>query len=720
MKKQKLQIGGMTCVNCSNSIEKVVKKLDGVTDASVNFSTGSGVFVYDEVKVSKEKIEEKINKLGYKVLKDTKKDENEQRSLFISFLIALFGTLVIHFGGHFFHSLSHNTSLFIIFLVASIVQFGAGFRFYEHSYKALSNKTFDMNVLVALGTSAAYFYSVAVLLIPDKFPPNLRFVYFDGATMIITFILLGRYLEARARDKATNFMQTLLNLVPKSADVVESDGKIVQKKLEELEINDIITVKSGQSITLDGVIVSGEGEVDTSMMSGEAMPVFVKSGTKVLGGYTLINGFLHVKVEKEYENSVLASIIELLSDAQGKKMPIARLADKISSIFVPAIILIAILTFIVWFLLSNTQMAIIASISVLIISCPCALGLATPIAIVGGVGKGAKEVIFIKNPEVLEIVSKVKYAIFDKTGTLTEGKIRVGNSNINDTGLLSKIASCEALSEHPLSHAITAFAKDKNADISLHVKDFKVYTGAGISGVCEDNEIVVGTIELLEKLNIKVDEENKKEYEARLESGKSTVIASVDKKIVGFFSFEDTIKKDAKELVEFLKSQDIEPIMLTGDKLKPAQSVAYKIGITKVIAEVLPNEKLGQIIALQKEAKVLFVGDGINDSPSLKQADIGIAMNSGADIAKEAGDIILMKNDLLSVKKSIKLSKNTMKIIHQNLFWAFIYNIIGIPLAAGIFYPTIALTPVYAGIAMSVSSVTVVLNSLRLKVQSLK
>lgn len=721
MSKEKFttKIGGMTCVNCSNSIEKVIKKLDGVENVSVNFSTGIGAFTYDTNKVDEKKIEEKINKLGFKVLKNADiAKEKEDKKLLISFIIALIGTIFLHFFPHFLHDLPQNTIFYISFIVATIVQFGPGFRFYEHSCKSLKNRVFDMNVLVALGTSAAYFYSSVVVFFPNLFSENLQLVYFDGASMIITFILFGRYLEARARSKATNYMQTLLNLIPQKANVVLDDNKIIQKNIEELKVGDVVLIKTGENISVDGIVVNGSGEVDTSLMNGESMPLYVKEKTDVLSGYKLLNGFLHVKVQKGYEDSSLAKVIELLSDANNKKMPIARVADKVSSIFVPSVILISILTFIVWFVIGDTKMAIIASISVLIISCPCALGLATPIAIVSGVSRGATEGIFIKNPEVLEIISKVKYAIFDKTGTLTKGNISVSSTSINDKYLLSIIASCEAKSEHPLSYAITNYAKQNDIDTSLQVENFKVISGLGISAICENKEVLAGSKNLLNKNNINISDEFLQDYQNKLFRGETTIFAVIDKKIIGLFSFSDEIKQDAKSLISFFKKQNIKTIMLTGDKLTPAKKVADEIGIDEVVAEVLPDKKYEKIKEFQENAKVLFVGDGINDSISLKQADIGIAMNNGADIAKEAGDIILIKNDLLSVKKSVNLSRNTMKIIKQNLFWAFVYNIIGIPLAAGIFYP-LTLTPAFAGAAMSISSVIVVLNSLRLRVKNI-
>jgi Cu+-exporting ATPase len=565
-----------------------------------------------------------------------------------------------------------------------------------------------MNVLVALGTSAAYFYSAFVLISPDLFPENLRFIYFDGAAMIITFVLFGRYLESRARVKAADFMKELLSLTPKKA-VLLRNGQGEEVALEKLGAGDIIEIKSGQNIALDGIVVEGEGEVDASMINGEPMPKFTKTGDKVIGGTTLRLGYLHIKVEKIYQDTTLFQIIRLLKDAENRKMPIARLADKAAGVFVPSVIAIAVITFIVWSALGDMQMAVLSSISVLIISCPCALGLAAPIAIVAGVGTGAKEGIFIKNPEVLEIISKIKFAVFDKTGTLTKGDIRVSSSTISDKKLLSIFASLEAKSEHPISRAIVDFALKNGGSKECDIQNLEIKSGLGVAGIYQNKTVAAGNAKLMKLLKIDIEE--------KFESEKTVVFAGFDGKIAGIFYLEDEVKSGAKELTNYLKSKNIEPLILTGDKKTPSLALAKRIGVENIISEVLPQEKFEKIKLLQKDGLVLFAGDGINDSLSIKQADIGIAMNSGSDIAKNSGDIIIMNNELNSVKKSIELSRATLGVIKQNLFWAFVYNIIGIPLASGAFYfAGVTLTPAIAGAAMSISSVTVVLNSLRLRI----
>ncbi|MDR1008474.1 MAG: heavy metal translocating P-type ATPase [Campylobacteraceae bacterium] len=713
-KKISLQIGEMSCVNCSNAITKAVKKIDGVQEANVSFATSEGIFTYDENKTSQKDIEARIEKIGYKVLKQ-EDNTDDAKTVLAKVLLSFILTIFLHFAHHL--NLPHLITNIAIFIAASIVQFGCGGSFYTRSFKALRNGTLDMNVLVVLGTSAAYFYSAFVLILPNLFPENLRFIYFDGAAMIITFVLFGRYLEARAKVKATGFMKELLSLTPKKA-ILLKNGENKEIAMEELNIGDIIEVKSGQNIALDGIVVNGEGEVDTSMIDGEPIPKFTKTGDKVIGGTILKFGYLHVRIEKLYQDTILFEIIKLLKDAENKKMPIARLADKIASIFVPIVIVISLITFIVWSILGNMQIAILSSIGVLIISCPCALGLATPIAIVTGIGRGAKEGIFIKNPEILEIISKIKFAVFDKTGTLTKGNIRVFESTILDKELLGIFASLEAKSEHPISRAIVDFAKKNRISENYDIQNLEIKSGFGITGVHKDKTVAIGTANLMNALKIDMSEAIKQQYEKGLEYGKTTILASFDNKIAGVFYLEDEIKNGAKELVDYLKSKNIEPIILTGDKKAPSLFLAKNIGIENIISEVLPQEKFEKIKSLQKDGLVLFVGDGINDSLSIKQADIGIAMNSGSDIAKESGDIIIINNDLISVKKSIELSRATLRVIKQNLFWAFIYNTIGIPLAAGVFYfVNITLTPAIAGAAMSISSVTVVLNSLRLRVK---
>jgi len=722
MSKEKinLNISGMTCVNCSNGIEKVVGKLKGLESSKVSFASNEGEFYINTEFLDKQSLINKIKKLGYGVeenleaLEKSKlKAYNELKRVFI--LSASIAVIMFYFM--FFPLENVQVNQYVMFSLATVVQFYAGARFYNLAFKALKNRNYDMNVLVALGTSAAYFYSVFVVLFPSLFPEHLKFIYFDGAVVIITFILLGRLLEERSKAKATDFLKKLMDLAPLNATLICEDGSYKTILATQLKVGDKVLIKSGEKISTDALIKKGSADIDTSMLTGESMPVYKTIGDEVIAGTLNTSGVIEVEVLKESKDTTLSKIVALLSTAQSKKLPISRFADKVANIFVPTVIVISIVTFLIWFfIVGDTMDAILASISVLIISCPCALGLATPIAIVSSVGKGAHEGILIKNPEILELIKDIKYAVFDKTGTLTTGIISVKDA-LYEESFLDILASLETQSEHPISKAVVNFAKAKNLACDKIFTDIQIIAGQGISANFEDKKVLIGNLDFLEKNEVLLENKYLEFYNKSLEEGSGVILASFDKKCVAVFALADTIKEGAKELIENLKAKDITPILLTGDNKTTANSVAQKLGIEKVYAQVLPDEKYKVIMKLQKEAKVMFVGDGINDSPSIKQADIGITLNSGSDITKDAGDIILINNELSAVLKSINLSIESMKIIKQNLFWAFIYNAAGIPLAAGLFYPILGvmLSPMYAGIAMSFSSVTVVLNSLRLK-----
>ncbi len=724
MSKEKinLNISGMTCVNCSNGIQKVVGKLDGLESSKVNFASNSGEFVIDSSKLDKDKLIKKIKTLGYGVEENIKALEATKKKAYNK-LRRLFGISLVLSIAIFYFLLFPvpKINTYIMFALGTIVQFYPGGRFYSLALKAVSHKNFDMNVLVALGTSAAYFYSAFVVLFPALFPEHLRFIYFDGASVIITFILLGRLLEERSKAKATDFLKNLMDLAPLNAWKIEPNGDIVEILAKELKIGDIVLVKQGEKISADGIIIEGGAEIDTSMITGEPLPVYKTINDEVIAGTINTVGSIKVKVTKLANDTTLSKIIALLNEAQSKSMPIARFADRVANVFVPIVISISILTFFIWyFFVGDTLGAILASISVLIISCPCALGLATPIAIVSAVGKGAKEGILIKNPEVLEIIKDIKYAVFDKTGTITKGEISVKDI-LADDKYLDILGSIESYSEHPISKAITKYIKTKGYTCRAKVEDVIVLPGFGVSAKNENKKILIGNLALLKNNHINIEDRYMEFFQNSINMGNGAVFASVDEDCIGVISLEDSIKEGSKELIEKLKAKDIVPILLTGDNETTAKKIAKEVGIELVYAEVLPDEKYKVVKDLQKDAKVLFVGDGINDSVSIKQADIGIALNSGSDITKDAGDIILMNNEIISVLKSINLSQKAMSTIKQNLFWAFFYNSIGIPIAAGVLYPFfgVMLTPVYAGIAMSFSSVSVVLNSLRLKFSKL-
>ena len=717
-----LNISGMTCVNCSNGIEKVTKKLKGLQSCQVSFTSNTGQFIIDKEILDKYKLISKIKSLGYGVVEDLEALEEIKQKAYLDLrnvFVTSFTFTLTMFYFVFFPLENFNT--YIMFFLASIVQFYAGSRFYTLAYKALRHKNYDMNVLVALGTSAAYFYSAFVVLFPDLFPSHLRFIYFDGASVIITFVLLGRLLEERSRAKASDFLKKLMDLAPQKASLVLKNDELKIVDVKDLNIKDIVLVKQGEKISTDGIIIKGGADIDASMITGESLPIYKTIGQTVSAGTLNTNGLLYVEVLTNSNDTTISKIIDLLAKAQSQEMPIARFANKVANVFVPTVIFICILTFLVWyFIVGDTLSAILASICVLIISCPCALGLATPIAIVSSVSKGAKEGILIKNPEVLEIIKDIQYVVFDKTGTLTKGEISVKDIHINKQ-YLALISSVQKLSEHPISKALIKYVENQNIKSNETIKEFKEIAGRGLSAKTDNKSILIGNQALMNENDITISKFHLDLFNNILKEGNGAILVSIDKLCVGVISLEDSLKQGAKKLIDDLKKKNIIPVLLTGDNEITAKHIASKLGIKEVYAQALPPYKYEFVKKLQKNYKVMFVGDGLNDAICIKQADIGIALNSGSDITKDAGDIILMNNDISLVLKSINLSFKTMKIIKQNLFWAFFYNSLGIPLAAGVLYPvfSIMLSPMYAGIAMSFSSLCVVLNSLRLKMYRL-
>ena len=576
-----------------------------------------------------------------------------------------------------------------------------------------------MNLLVAVGTSAAYFYSFLVLFFPFLFPEDMRNTYFESAAAIITFVLIGRYLETKAKNKATSFMKNLLNLKPDKA-IILVDSKEIEVPADNIVKGDIVVLKAGDKVPVDGNLIEGNCEVDQSAITGESLPVLKQKGDEVISGSIVKNGYCKIKAKTSGTETVINQIINLILQAQSKKPKIAKLADKIVYYFVPSILIIAVITFDIWyFFTENIQMALIPSVSVLIIACPCALGLATPIAVVSVVGRSAKEGILIKNPEILEIIDNVKNVIFDKTGTLTKGKLKVANYKFE--GLIFKdIAySLSKKTNHPISKAILKEIKSEN---EIDIEEFEYITGKGIKAKIENKNVLLGNVSLLKDENANLDEKYKNLLKEETEKGRTVIFLSVDGIITGFISLEDEVREEAKEVIKWLKLNGYKVYMLTGDNEKVAKSVANYLGIGNVFYEVLPEDKYKIVKSIQeKREKVLFIGDGINDAPAISQADIGVAMSSGTDIAKEAGEAIILSDNLSSVIKFIKLSKAGKSNIKQNLFWAYFYNTVGIPVAAGILYPIsgVLLKPIFASIAMSLSSVSVVLNALRIQLKKL-
>jgi len=729
-----LPIGGMSCASCAARIERNLKKLNGVTDAAVNFGTEKASVEYIPSLVDLQTVKKTIIDTGYTVIEaeeknlldiDRERREGELRilkneliesaSLSIFIVIGSMQMFIPHFP-----SIPHSLMNSILFILTTFVQFKCGSRFYVGAWAALKHLGTDMNVLVAVGTTTAYLYSAFVTFFPTIFPGAESEVYYDTAAVIITLILLGRYLEQRAKGRTSEAIKKLMGLQAKSAKVIRN-GEEIEVPIETLIAGDIVAVRPGEKIPVDGEIIEGNGAIDESMLTGESMPVDKKIGDTIIGATINRDGFIKFRTTRIGKDTLLSQIIKTVEEAQGSKAPIQRLADKVAGIFVPTVIGIAVATFFIWYLSGQSfTMAMLAFVGVLIIACPCALGLATPTAIIVGTGKGAENGILIKGGESLETAHKIDTIVFDKTGTLTAGKPSVTdiitNGIIVQDDLLKLAASAEAGSEHPYGIAIATKAQEKEIK-PYGIEEFKVFPGHGIKAKIEGMTILMGNEKKMSEEGINLN--GFKEKADELSShGKTPMYVAINNEMAGIIAVADTLKKDSIEAIRELQDMGLEVIMITGDNIRTAEAIAKETGIKRVLAEVLPQDKAEEVKRLQKEGKVVaMVGDGINDAPSLAQADVGIAIGAGTDIAIESSDITLIRNDMRGVSTAIRLSRQTMKTIKQNLFWAFIYNILGIPIAAGILYPFygILLKPIFAAAAMAFSSVSVVTNSLRLK-----
>lgn len=710
MIKQNFKVKGMHCESCVLLIERTLKKKDGVTDAVVNLTTEFATISYDPQLIKDKDLVMAIESKGYKVVKEADYNrEKEVRKIGYKLLISILLTLPV-----FILSMLVKPKMFIgqeiiVFGFATIVQFVMGWEFYRNTFVSLKSLDTGMDTLVALGTSAAYFYSIYLMI-----NGHTEHVYFETSAVLITVILLGRYLEARAKLNASDAIKKLMNLAPKKTLVIRDNVEIEIITNEIIE-GDIIIIKPGGSIPVDGTIMEGTSSVDEAMITGEANPVEKNTGDYVKSGTINKNGTFRFKAEKVGSETTLAKIIKLIEEAQGSKAPVQRLADSVASVFVPTVIALSIITFVAWIIAGKEfAFALSSAVAVLVIACPCALGLATPAAIMVGSGIGAKNGILIKNAGAFENLSKAKVVVFDKTGTLTIGKPEVSNIisiDGNDEAVLLAAYALEKNSEHPLAEAIMQKANTYfNSKIpNIDVKNFMAVPGKGISGSIDGKKYLLGNTAMMniaEVDTIKFE----KEIEILENEGKTVIKLSKDGLLVGIIATQDPIRKEAENMLMQLKKNGIKIIMITGDNKRTAQFIANKLMISNVMAALLPEQKLIEIKELQKSGITVMVGDGINDAPALVQADIGMAMSSGTDVAMEAGDIVLMKNDLMLVLKAYNLSNNTLNKIKQNLFWAFFYNIIGIPLAAfGL------LNPMIAGAAMALSSVSVVSNSLLLR-----
>jgi Cu+-exporting ATPase len=732
-------VEGMTCATCVARVENALANTEGVSNVSVNFATEKASFDIDIRHTDFTEIVKFVEDTGYKInlsqylVKDkrSKPDidltdtatvrEIELKKNFLLSLILSIPILFLNMGtmwDEFNKIVPFNPDEInkILLILTTPVVFIAGKSFYKIFWQNLKHFSADMNSLVAIGTGSAYLFSVMMTLFPNLFSNGIQanHVYFDTAAVIITLILLGRWLESRAKSRTGLAIKNLIELTPETATVIRK-GNERKINLEELLLSDIVIVKPGDKIPADGIIKKGFSSVDESMISGESIPVEKNIGSKVIGGTININGSFEFEVTAIGDKSMLGQIIRMVEEAQGSKAPIQKLADKVSSIFVPIIILIAIVTLIGWLIFGTEygiNTALLNFVAVLIIACPCALGLATPTAIIVGTGLGAQNGILIKNSESLELGHKIKTVIFDKTGTITEGKPKVYSvfvNGINEDEFIKIIASLEMRSEHPLAKAVVEYSKISLQD-AYTVDDFESYSGFGLTGKVNGKKIIIGNKQFMEQHSVKTGHISKKENEF-LKLEKTVVFAAIRNELKGIIAIEDPIKTGAEESIRKIKLLNLKTVMLTGDNKFAAEYVAKKIGVDEFKAEVLPEQKINSVTEYQRQGDIVaVVGDGINDSPALAQSDVGIAIGTGTDVAIESADIVLVSGDLNGVVNAIKLSKRTIRTIKQNLFWAFIYNLIGVPLAAlGI------LNPIFAALAMSLSSVSVVSNSLRLK-----
>ncbi len=740
-----LKLQGMGCAACASNIEKAIQGVPGVVECNVNFGAEQATVRYNPKKTHVEAIQQSITDAGYGAspLQEigTDEDETEQatrraeQQLLIHKLIVggvisvvlLVGAIPMMTGIMIplIPQWLHNPWLQL--LLTTPVQFWCGQSFYRGAWKSLKRRAADMNTLIALGTSAAYFYSVFATLFPRFFRAQglEPVVYYETAAIVITLILLGRFFESRARGQTSQAIRKLIGLQAKTARLIRK-GQEVDVPIQEVQVGDVVLVRPGEKIPVDGIVIDGSSTVDEAMVTGESLPVRKHPGEEVIGATINKTGSFKFRASRVGKDTVLAQIVQLVQQAQGSKAPIQRLADQVTGWFVPAVIAIALSTFVIWFnLTGNLTLAMITTVEVLIIACPCALGLATPTSVMVGTGIGAQNGILIKGADSLEIAHKIQTIVLDKTGTLTQGKPVVtdyvtvgGTAYSNEINLLRLAAAVERNSEHPLAEAVVQYAKAQGVDFPLpEAKDFEAVSGAGVQGVVNDRLVQIGTFRWMKQLGISTEalQTYKDKWEA---AGKTTALIAVNGKLEGVVAIADALKPSSVDAVRALKRLGLEVVMLTGDNQQTADAIAFEVGIKRVFAEVRPEQKAEQVQLLQREGKIVaMVGDGINDAPALAQADVGIAIGTGTDVAIAASDITLISGDLTGIATAIQLSRATINNIRQNLFFAFIYNVAGIPIAAGILFPFLGwlLNPIIAGGAMAFSSVSVVTNALRLR-----
>lgn len=749
------KVRGMHCASCAAIVEKSLKKVKGVEFAEVNYGTETAKISFDDCVVGFEKLSSVVKPLGYSLvarggmgegekdqtmgmeMMEVDKSKNEKllelsklrNKVFSIMPLALISIFVMGWDvlaqlktvgemtiiwEEFFHHLMPIFATYALFVVGKPYLLGF-FRFLRYG-KA------NMDTLIGIGTFTAFIYSFVVTAFEEPLSQylNVKNVYYDVVIVVIAFISLGKYLEMKSKIKTGDAIEKLLNLQAKTALVKRGD-KELEVSIGEVRHGDIVIVKPGTKIPVDGVVVNGSSFIDESMITGEPMPVEKKDDDKVVAGTINTSGYFEFKATKVGEETMLAHIIKMVEEAQSSKAPIQALADKISAVFVPIVIVLAFITLVVWLIVGSVPFALTSFVGILVIACPCAMGLATPTAIIVGVGKGAREGILVKDAATLEKLHKINVVVVDKTGTITKGKpelVSLKVTGIEEKEAIKILASLESHSEHPIAHAVVMYAKEHKIKLE-EIKDFESVKGKGVKAKIGAVEYFLGNVKLMEDLGHKVDAEA---IEKETIEGKTPIILATKEKVLAIAMVADAIKPEAKEAVEKLHKLGIKVVMLTGDNKNTAKFIASQVGIDEVVAEVLPQDKLMKIRDLQADGMIVaMAGDGVNDAPALAQADVGIAMSTGTDVAIESAGITLLHGDISKLAKSVRLSKLTMRGIKQNLFWAFIYNIIGIPLAAGVFYPLFGwlLNPVFAGLAMAFSSVSVVSNSLRLKLKKL-
>ena len=727
MKKIILSIEGMTCSACSSGLEKYLKKQNGIIDANVNLVMSNASIEYDESILKVADLNNFVQNAGFKSLgefNDIKlNNNNKNKILFIIFTLLsilfvyvmlsnLFGLPILNILNKNTNPISYTSFLFIF----SILYILYGIDILKNGYKNLIHASPNMDTLVSIGVLCSFGYSIYNMILLFMGNNNIvNQLYFESVIMVIYFVKLGRFIDSISKNKTKEAIKKLVTITPKEA-IILFEGKEKKVSIDEIKVDDIVVSKPGERIAVDGNIIKGTVHIDESFLTGESMPVTKKKGDMIIAGSINLDSYIEYKAKKIGKNSTISEIVKLVVEASNTKTPISKLVDKISSYFVPTIIIIAIITFLIYLVLGFTfNKAIITFVTILVVACPCSLGLATPLALVISLGKCASHGILIKNSEVLELLSKIDTIVFDKTGTLTYGTLKIENiinySNKTNDEILQIIGSIENKSNHPIASAFKSYLDEKNIE-KLTVNDFKSLDGLGVIGTIKNKKYIIGNLKLLKKYNIDLTTQK------NIENSTATIIyLANDNKVLATIEVNDIIRKNISNVINKIKEINIEPIMLTGDNQKIANTVADKINIDKVISNVLPSEKLNIIKKLKQNKKtVMMCGDGINDSPALTSSDIGVSIKSATDIAIDSSDVILINNDLYDIIEMINISKKTNKIIKQNLFWAFLYNTLMILIATGIFnFAGISITPMIASIAMTISSLTVVLNTLRLK-----